>query len=315
MPAGSTGSGDGDHDNGVGHEYMWWLIQKVADLHNHPPYFLAAQVYERSVGYPNGHRNVIMPRRGIRPLPRGGLPGHGRGRLARHQVALPVPQALRRHLRLAHQRRPTWGPTGATTTRSSSRSSRSTRGTGTTTNTSAPALGHRKDPDRRLPARGVHLERVREGLSLRVPELERPRQHPPELRRRPHRRRLAAGDHRGVQEAAQLRRDRQHHPRRPQRCAPDGRHLRHQREAGPGDRRSRDRPGRQAPRDPRQQVRLLDRARHAPRSSSATRTTTPGPARRTITTSGSNRPTATSPGPRRCGSLTNSEPSVAVVLY
>ena len=31
--------------------------------------------YERSVVFPNGHRNVIMPRRGIRPLPRGELPG------------------------------------------------------------------------------------------------------------------------------------------------------------------------------------------------------------------------------------------------
>jgi hypothetical protein len=67
--------GDGDHDNGFGHEYMWWLIQKVADIHFHPPHFVAAQTYERSVAYPNGHRNVIMPRRGIRPLPRGDLQG------------------------------------------------------------------------------------------------------------------------------------------------------------------------------------------------------------------------------------------------
>ena len=65
----------GDHDNGGGHEYMWWLIQKMADLHFHPPYFVATQTYERSVAYPNGHRNVLMPRRGIRPLPRAGLPG------------------------------------------------------------------------------------------------------------------------------------------------------------------------------------------------------------------------------------------------
>ncbi len=67
--------GNGDHDNGFGHEYFWWTIQKVADLHLHPPYFVAAQTYERSVVYPNGHRNVMMPRRGIRPLPRGELPG------------------------------------------------------------------------------------------------------------------------------------------------------------------------------------------------------------------------------------------------
>ncbi len=67
--------GDGDHDNGFGHEYMWWLIQKVTDIHHHAPRFVSAMTYERSVVYPNGHRNVMMPRRGIRPLPRGGLPG------------------------------------------------------------------------------------------------------------------------------------------------------------------------------------------------------------------------------------------------
>ena len=71
--------GDGDHDNGFGHEYFWWTIQKTADLHLHPPHFVAAQTYERSVDFPNGHRNVMMPRRGIRPLPRGGLPGTAEG--------------------------------------------------------------------------------------------------------------------------------------------------------------------------------------------------------------------------------------------
>ena len=59
--------GNGDHDNGFGHEYIWWLIQKMTDLHHNPPRFVAAQTYERSVVYPNGHRNVMMPRRGIRP--------------------------------------------------------------------------------------------------------------------------------------------------------------------------------------------------------------------------------------------------------
>ncbi|HEX4131346.1 MAG TPA: hypothetical protein VHZ24_15000 [Pirellulales bacterium] len=63
--------GNGDHDNGLGHEYMWWLIQKTFDIHTHAPHFLGAMTYERSVQFPNGHRNVIMPRRGIRPLPRG----------------------------------------------------------------------------------------------------------------------------------------------------------------------------------------------------------------------------------------------------
>jgi hypothetical protein len=67
--------GNGDHDNGFGHEYMWWQIQKMTDLMNHAPHFVAALTYERSTKYPNGHRNVILPKRGIRPLPRGDLRG------------------------------------------------------------------------------------------------------------------------------------------------------------------------------------------------------------------------------------------------
>ncbi|HUG89803.1 MAG TPA: hypothetical protein VML55_03155, partial [Planctomycetaceae bacterium] len=62
--------GNGDHDNGNGHEYMWWQIQKKFDLVHNPPQFVAAMTYERSVRYPSGHRNVMFPRRGIRPLPR-----------------------------------------------------------------------------------------------------------------------------------------------------------------------------------------------------------------------------------------------------
>lgn len=65
--------GVGDHDNGFHSEYMWWHFQKVTDLFQHPPQFLAVYTYERSVVYPDGHRNVIMPRRGIRPLIRGDL--------------------------------------------------------------------------------------------------------------------------------------------------------------------------------------------------------------------------------------------------
>lgn len=62
--------GNGDHDNGFGQEYMWWQIQKVFDMYYNPPYFTPAMTYERSVRYPSGHRNVMFPRRGIRPLPR-----------------------------------------------------------------------------------------------------------------------------------------------------------------------------------------------------------------------------------------------------
>jgi hypothetical protein len=67
--------GVGDHDNGFGVEYFWWTMQKVTDLFHHPATFVAVDTYERSVVYPNGHRNVIMPRRGIRPLPRTDMKG------------------------------------------------------------------------------------------------------------------------------------------------------------------------------------------------------------------------------------------------
>jgi hypothetical protein len=62
--------GVGDHDNGFGVDYYWWTFQKVTDLFQNPPRFVAVHTYERSVVYPNGHRDVIMPHRGIRPLPR-----------------------------------------------------------------------------------------------------------------------------------------------------------------------------------------------------------------------------------------------------
>jgi hypothetical protein len=67
--------GNGDHDNGHHDEYCWWQIQKTTDLFHLPPHFISVHTYERSNVFPNGHRNVIMPKRGIRPLPRGDLKG------------------------------------------------------------------------------------------------------------------------------------------------------------------------------------------------------------------------------------------------
>jgi hypothetical protein len=61
--------GDNDHDNGGGKEYTWWLVQKTTDLYNSPS-FHTMFTYERSVSYPNGHRNVMFARRGVRTLPR-----------------------------------------------------------------------------------------------------------------------------------------------------------------------------------------------------------------------------------------------------
>jgi hypothetical protein len=59
-----------DHDNGGGREYSWWIEQKLTDLFYSPEHFVAMFSYERSVPYPEGHRNVIFAERGIRTLPR-----------------------------------------------------------------------------------------------------------------------------------------------------------------------------------------------------------------------------------------------------
>jgi hypothetical protein len=62
--------GNGDHDNGAGREYTWWLIQKTTDAFYLGDTFSPEYTYERSVQYPEGHRNVIFAQRGIRTLPR-----------------------------------------------------------------------------------------------------------------------------------------------------------------------------------------------------------------------------------------------------
>jgi hypothetical protein len=59
-----------DHDNGAGREYSWWIIQKLTDVFYTPGKFTPLFAYERSVAYPEGHRNVLFAQRGIRPLPR-----------------------------------------------------------------------------------------------------------------------------------------------------------------------------------------------------------------------------------------------------
>jgi hypothetical protein len=59
-----------DHDNGGGREYAWWIQQKLTDAYLQPDRYIPMFSYERSVLYPEGHRNVIFTERGIRPLPR-----------------------------------------------------------------------------------------------------------------------------------------------------------------------------------------------------------------------------------------------------
>jgi hypothetical protein len=56
-----------DHQMGVDEEYNWWITQKSNDLYFLPQRFVPLYGYERSVPYPNGHRNVIWAERG-RPV-------------------------------------------------------------------------------------------------------------------------------------------------------------------------------------------------------------------------------------------------------
>jgi len=59
-----------DHDNGFGREYSWWIEQKLTDIFHVPGAFTPMFSYERSVAYPEGHRNTIFVQRGVRTLPR-----------------------------------------------------------------------------------------------------------------------------------------------------------------------------------------------------------------------------------------------------
>lgn len=83
-----------DHDNGGGREYSWWLQQKLTDAYWLGGKFIPMFSYERSVRYPEGHRNMVFAQRGIRPLPR--LP-----KVADEAPPAPAPdtQMLYRYLR------------------------------------------------------------------------------------------------------------------------------------------------------------------------------------------------------------------------
>jgi hypothetical protein len=86
--------GCSDHDNGGHREYPWWLTQKTTDAFRLPGVFDPPYAYERSVTYPEGHRNVIFTRRGIRTLPR--LPRTDRDNV----IHAPDTQMLYKYLRL-----------------------------------------------------------------------------------------------------------------------------------------------------------------------------------------------------------------------
>ena len=54
-----------DHNSGGDSEYWWWLGEKSSDLFHIGPAFTTLYGYERSVAYPNGHRNIFHTRRGV----------------------------------------------------------------------------------------------------------------------------------------------------------------------------------------------------------------------------------------------------------
>jgi len=63
-------SGCCDHDDGEAREYTWWLVQKFTDAYTLGAKFIPMYYYERSVAYPEGHRNIMFAQRGVRVLPR-----------------------------------------------------------------------------------------------------------------------------------------------------------------------------------------------------------------------------------------------------
>ncbi len=53
-----------EHNFGVADEYDWWRSQKYTDIYRVGNRFVPLVGYERSLPYPNGHRNVVFPYRG-----------------------------------------------------------------------------------------------------------------------------------------------------------------------------------------------------------------------------------------------------------
>ncbi len=58
-----------DHQTGFDQEFTWWQNQKLVELFLVPGSFTPLFAYERSVRFPNGHRNVVFAQRGVRTLP------------------------------------------------------------------------------------------------------------------------------------------------------------------------------------------------------------------------------------------------------
>lgn len=58
-----------DHQSGFDQEFTWWQSQKLVDVFLIPGSFTPLFAYERSLRFPNGHRNIVFAHRGVRTLP------------------------------------------------------------------------------------------------------------------------------------------------------------------------------------------------------------------------------------------------------
>ncbi|MBI4905870.1 MAG: hypothetical protein HY820_19710 [Acidobacteria bacterium] len=58
-----------DHQAGYDQEFSWWQNQKYVDLFLMPGSFVPLFAYERSLRFPNGHRNIVWAKRGFRTMP------------------------------------------------------------------------------------------------------------------------------------------------------------------------------------------------------------------------------------------------------
>ena len=58
-----------DHHAGDNKEYFWWMLQKYAKTFYYPGRFTPLFAYERSLRFPNGHRNLIWSKEGVHALP------------------------------------------------------------------------------------------------------------------------------------------------------------------------------------------------------------------------------------------------------
>lgn len=47
--------------------YMWWMVDKAVDVYKIPTAFYPLLNYERTVAFPDGHRNIVWNRRGYSP--------------------------------------------------------------------------------------------------------------------------------------------------------------------------------------------------------------------------------------------------------